>query len=79
MRADDAGGTVDEDADVERELILKSRGATPSQTNAKELKAISARHSPSKILFDWRRFLIRFDNPGSGSSSVGSAVQLLLL
>ncbi len=77
MRADDAEGIVDEDAGVERELILKSRGATPSQINAKELKAISAKHSPSK--FNWRRFLIRFANPGSGSSSVGSAVQLLLL
>ena len=43
---------VDEKADAGRELILTSRGATPSQTNAKELKATRAKHSPSKTLSD---------------------------
>ena len=51
----DIEGVVDEDAvvgaraDVEREIDLLFPGATPSQTNARELKAISARQSPSKL------------------------------
>ena len=49
---DDVTGILEEDVDVESELTLKSRGVTPSQMNAKELKAISAKHSPSKTLFD---------------------------
>ena len=43
-------GIVEEDVDVERELTLKSRRVTPSQMNAKESKAMSAKHSPSKTL-----------------------------
>ena len=45
---DDAEETVDEDADAERVLTFTLRGDTPSQTKAKELKATSAKHSPSK-------------------------------
>lgn len=76
-------GVVDEDAVVgtiaDVEMNLSLWGVTPSQINAKELKAISAKHSPSNILSTSLRFLIRFANGGLGSSSVGSAVQLLLL
>ena len=50
MRLDDTEGTVDEDADTESVLTLTFRGETPSQTNANELNAISAMHSPSKTL-----------------------------
>lgn len=48
IRLDDTEVTVDEDADAERVLALTFRGETPSQTKAKELKATSAKHSPSK-------------------------------
>ena len=36
MSVDNAEERVDENADAGRELILTSRGATPSQTNARE-------------------------------------------
>lgn len=55
FEGNDIEGVVDEDAvvgalaDVEREMDFLFPGATPSQTNARELKAISARHSPSKL------------------------------
>lgn len=72
----DVGAIVD----VEREMNLSFLGATPSQTNAKELKATSARHSPTKLASPSRRLFARifFTIPGLGSSSVGSAVQFLL-
>lgn len=46
MSVDNAEERVDENADAGRELILTSREARPSQTNAKELKATRAKHSP---------------------------------
>ena len=63
--------------DVEREMTFWLLGAIPSQTKAKELKATRARHSSSKRTSSRRPF-VRFGNPGLGSSSVGSAVQLFL-
>ena len=52
MSVDNAEEMVDENEDAGSELILTFRGATPSQTNAKELKATRAKHSPSRILLD---------------------------
>ena len=72
---DGVGSTV---LGVGREMTFLLLGAIPSQMNAKELNAIKARHSPSKRTSS-RRSFVRFGNPGFGSSSVGSAVQLLLL
>lgn len=85
MYTNDTVGMVDEDAvvdtvaNVERETNFSFFGATPSQMNAKELKAIRAKHSPNKVLPTPCRFMICFADPGLGSSSEGSAVQLLLL
>ena len=68
---------TEEIVDVDKETTFSFLGVTPSQMNAKELKATSARISPSTLTL--RRSFIRFAKPGLGSSSVGPAVQLLLL
>ena len=52
VSVDNAEERVDENADAGRELILTSRGATPSQRNAKELKATRPKHSPYGKLLD---------------------------
>ena len=72
MSVDSAEEVVDENADGGMVLILIFRGATP-------LKAISARYSPSKILFDWRQFFTRFASSGVEFLSVRSIVQSFLL